>query len=136
MSCQYAIPLISLSDCLFLNQQVLVPTCKSNILAIIFSPDDFINSIDVIESVLSDHRNITAKTSIQFYHSPPICKSTNRICNAFEPLDFRKADWSGLCSSIKLVNWQERLHDCIASECLPVITETLSDLCSIHVPLK
>ena len=34
------------------------------------------------------------------------------------------------------MNWQERLHDCIASECLPVITETLSDLCSIHVPLK
>ena len=34
------------------------------------------------------------------------------------------------------MNWQERLHDYIASECLPVITETLSDLCSIHVPLK
>ena len=34
------------------------------------------------------------------------------------------------------MNWQEILHDCFASECLPVITETLSDLCSIHVPLK
>ena len=34
------------------------------------------------------------------------------------------------------MNWQERLHDCMASECLPVITETLSDLCLIHVPLK
>ena len=62
MSCQYAIPLISLSDCLFLNQQVLGATCKSNILDLIFSPDDFIISIDVTDSVLSDHRIITAKT--------------------------------------------------------------------------
>ena len=40
LSCTYAIPLISLSDCLFLNQQVLEPTHKSNILYLIFSPDD------------------------------------------------------------------------------------------------
>ena len=31
-SCQYAIPLISMSDCLFLNQQALEPIYKSNIL--------------------------------------------------------------------------------------------------------
>ena len=49
----------------------------------------------------------------------------NHICNAFEPLDYKKADGSDLCSSIKLVNWQVRLHDCIASECLSVIIETL-----------
>ena len=60
----------------------------------------------------------------------------NRNCNAFEPLYFKKSDWSDLCSSIKLVNWQVRLHDCIASDCLSVIIETLSDLCSIHVPPK
>ena len=72
MSCQYAISLISLSDCLFLNQQVLEPIRKSNILDIIFSPDDIINSIYVTDSVLSDHRIITAKTYIPFCHSPPI----------------------------------------------------------------
>ena len=95
MSCQYAISLISLSDCLFLNPQVLEPTRKSIILDLIFSPGDFISSIDVTDSVISDHRIITTKTSIPFCHSPPICKSTNHISNAFEPLDFRKADWSG-----------------------------------------
>ena len=82
------------------------------------------------------YRIITAKTSIPFSHSPPISQSMNRICNAFGPLYFKKADWSGLCSSIKLDNWQVRLHDCIASECLSVIIETLSDLCSIHDPPK
>ena len=118
----YAIPLFSLSDCFFLNQQVLEPTRKSNILDLIFSPDDFVNSIDVTDSLLSDHRIITVKTSIPFCHTPH--RSMNRSCNAFESLDFKKADWSGLCSSIKLVNWQVKLHDCIASDCLSVITTT------------
>ena len=53
MSCQYVIPLI-------LYQHVLEPTRKSNILYLIFSPDDFINSKDVTDSVLSDHRIIIA----------------------------------------------------------------------------
>ena len=51
LSCTYAIPLLSLSDCFFLNQQVLEPTRKSNILDLIFSPDDFVNSIDVTDSL-------------------------------------------------------------------------------------
>ena len=69
LSCTYAIPLLSLSDCFFLNQQVLEPTRKSNILGLIFSPDDFVNSIGVTYSLLSDHRIITVKTSIPFCHT-------------------------------------------------------------------
>ena len=76
LSCTYAIPLFSLSDCFFLNQQVLEPTRKSNILDLIFSPDDFVNSIDVTDSLLSDHRIITVKTSIPFCHTPH--RSMNR----------------------------------------------------------
>ena len=134
LSCTYVIPFISLSDCLFLNQQVLEHTRKSNILHIIFSLDDFVNSIDVTDSFLSDHCIITVETSIPFCHTPH--QSMNRSCNDFESLDFKKAVWSGLCSSINLVNWQVRPYDCIASDCLSVIIETLSDLCSIHVPPK
>ena len=46
---------------------VLEPTHKSNILDLIFSPDDFVNSIDVTDSVLSDHHIITAKTSVAIW---------------------------------------------------------------------
>ena len=64
----------------FFNQQILEPTRKSTILDLLFSSDHFVNSIvDVTDSVLSDHRIITAKTSIPFCHSPPICQSMNRI---------------------------------------------------------
>ena len=96
------------SDLLILNQQVLAPTCKSNILDLIFSPDDFINCIDITDSVISDHRIITAKTCIPI--SPP-CQTMNSVCNTFELLDFRKADWLGLCACSKYVNWNELLYD-------------------------
>ena len=64
LNCSYAIPLISLSDCLFLNQQVLVPTRKSNILYLIFSLDDFINHIDVTDSVYRIF--VSSQSKLQF----------------------------------------------------------------------
>ena len=113
----------------------MAPTRKSNILYLIFSPDDFINCIDITDSVISDHRIITAKTVIPIYQSPP-CQTMNSTCNTFELLDFRKPDWSGLCASIKSVNWKALLHDCILSKYISVIIETLGSLSSIHVPAK
>ena len=88
LGCTYAIPLLSLSDCLFLNQHVLEPTCKSNILDLIFSPDDFVNSIDVTDSLLSDHCVITVKSSIPFGHTPQ--QSMNRSCNVLSHFISRK----------------------------------------------
>ena len=60
----------------------------------------------------------------------------NSTCNTFEPLDFKKTNWSGLCASIKSVNWKSLLHECVPSKYLSVIIETLGNLCSIHVPTK
>ena len=134
-----ASPLILFSDLLFLNQQVSAPTSKSNILDLIFSPDDFINcivSIDITDSVISDHRIITAKTLIPISQSSPPCQTMNSACYTFELLDLRKADWLGLCAYIKSVNWKELLYDCIPSKYTTVIIETLGNLCSIHVPAK
>ena len=81
------------------------PTRKSNILDLIFSPDDFKNCIDITDSVILDHRIFTAKTLIPISQSFPPCQTMNYTCNTFELLDFRKTDWSGLCTSIKSVNW-------------------------------
>ena len=73
-NCHDASPLILFSDLLFLNQQVSAPTRKSNILDLIFSPDDFINCIDITDSVISDHRIITAKTLIPIFRLLPLVK--------------------------------------------------------------
>ena len=119
------------SDLLFLK----LP-CKYNILDLIFSPDDFINCIDITDSVISDHRIITAKTLIPISQSSPPCQTMNSACNTFELLDFRKADWLGWCACLKSVNWKELLYDYIPSKYTTVIIETLGNLCSIHVPAK
>ena len=71
-SCHDASPLILFSDLLFLNQQVSAPTRKSNILDLIFSPDDFINCIYITDSVLGS----------SYYH----CKNLNPIFSVFSPL--------------------------------------------------
>ena len=135
-NCPYASSLISFSDLLFLNQQVSAHTRKSNKLDFIFSPDDFINCIDITDSVISDHCIITAKTLIPIYQSPPLCQTMNSTCNTYEPIDFKKTDWSGLCASIKSVNWKALLHECVPSKYLSVIIGNLGNLCSIHVPAK
>ena len=57
-------------------------------------------------------------------------------CNTFELLDFRKADWLGLCVCLKYVNWKELLYDYNPSKYTTVIIETQGNLCSIHVPAK
>ena len=131
-NCPDASPLILFSHWLFLNQQVTAPTSNSNILDSIFSHDDLINCIDITDSVISDHRIITAKTSIPISQSAHPCQTMNFTML----LDFRKTDWLDLCDSIKSVNWKVLLHDCIPSKYLSVIIETLENVCSIHVPAK
>ena len=104
---------------------------------LIFSPDDFINCIDITDSVISDHRIITANTLIPISQSPSPCQTMNSTCNTFEPLDFKKTtDVSGLCASIKSANWKALLHECVPSKYLSVIIETLGNLCYIYVPAK
>ena len=49
----------------------------------------------------------------------------NSTCNTFELFDFRKADWSGLCASIKSVNWKALLYDCIPYKFISVIIEVI-----------
>ena len=44
-NCHDASPLILFSDLLYLKQQVSAPTRKSNILDLIYSPDDFIKVV-------------------------------------------------------------------------------------------
>ena len=135
-NCYDASPLILFLDLLFLNQQVSAPTRKSNILDLIFYPDDFINCIDIPDSVISDHRIITAKTLIPISQSSPPCQTMNSACNTFELLDFRKADWLGLCACLKSVNWKELLYDYIPSKYTTVIIEKLKKVYTLSPSIQ
>ena len=47
------------------------PTRKSNILDLIFCPNELINSIVVSDTFISDHRMITVETNIPVYGVEP-----------------------------------------------------------------
>ena len=49
-----ACPLTDLAGLLFLNQQVKEPTCKLNIIDLIFCPDELVNSSTNSDKFLSD----------------------------------------------------------------------------------
>ena len=81
--CPLSSPLIDLSDLLFLSQQVAEPTHNSNILDLIFSPNDLINLIDICDTFFSDHRMLTVETNIPM--SPTLFSpSLNQAINVFE----------------------------------------------------
>ena len=90
INCHNVDKLTDLADHLFINQQVEHPTRKSNILGLIISQDEFIRSIHVTETFISDHSILLAETNI------PISLSNSTVFNPpeseFSKLDFNKAD--------------------------------------------
>ena len=62
--CPTAGSLFNLTNLTFLTQQVTEPTRNSNILDLIFCPDNIIKSITVSDTFLSDHHIIYADTLI------------------------------------------------------------------------
>ena len=88
-------PLVNLCDSLFLSQQVHRPTRKSNILNLIFCPNELINSIVASDTFISNHRMISVETNIPVHDVAPK-QIFNRPSNQFAVLDFHKADWSNI----------------------------------------
>ena len=135
VSCEAAAPLISLSNSLLLNQQVDKPTRLSNILDLIFCPDELIKSISVADTYLSDHRILTTSTLI-----PMTPTNTNSLLNphqsTFEKLDFNKSDWPNLCLSLKSIDCSVLDSDKPTDVCIDELIDEIGNKCSIHVPLK
>ena len=133
--CPLSCPFFHLSDHLFLSQQVAKPTRNSNILDLIFSPNDLINSIDICDTFISDHRMLTVETYIPM--SPPLFSlKLNPPINVFDKLDFNKANWANLISAIKQIDWSSVLDPTSSTTCLIPFTDIISQICSLHTPIK
>ena len=105
-SCPTDGSIFNLKSRTFLNQQVTEPTRNSNILYLIFCPDNIINSITVSDTVLSDHRIIYADTLIRV-HVPSTAqkdKSLNPPSTRIETLDFIKLNWPKLKESLNTID--------------------------------
>ena len=136
--CPTAGSLLNLTNLTFLTQQVTEPTRNSNILDLIFSPDNIINSITVSDTFLSDHHIIYADTVI-----PVIVPSTaqknqslNPPSTRIETLDFNKANWPKLKESLNTIDWPTSFCGTSVKLYLQVAIESISEKCTMYVPPK
>ena len=134
--CTSADLLIDIASLLFINQQIHVPTRKSNTLDLIFCSDELINSIDVCDTFVSDHRIITAETQIQIPTLTPSVSSLNPPQSSFDELDFKKSDWSNLSSALHKIDWASVFESLPHDQYFNVAIELISVNCSHHVPSK
>ena len=101
-----------------------------------FSPGDFINCIDITNSVISNHCIITAQTLIPISHSLfPLVKLWILQAIPLSHLTLRRLIVQ-VCAP--LLNLCIGKHYCMSVllQNISVIIETLGNLCSIHVPAK
>ena len=78
---------------------------------------------------------LTAETNIPM--SPPLLSpKLNPANNVFDKLDFNKANWANLISAIKQIDWSTVLDPTSATTCLIPFTDIISQICSLHTPIK
>ena len=58
------------------------------------------------------------------------------LYNVFEKLDFNKANWANLISAIKQIDWATVLDPTSSTTCLIPFTDIISQICSLHTPIK
>ena len=136
--CPTAGSLFNLTNLTFLTQQLTEPTRNSNILDLIFCPDNIINSLTVSDNFLSDHRIIYADTLI-----PVIVPSTDQKNQSLNPpsthietLDFNKANWPKLKESLNTIDWPTSFRGTSVKLYLQVAIESISEKCAMYVPPK
>ena len=100
--CPTAGSIFNLTNLTFLTQQIPEPTRNSNIIDLIFCPDNIINSITVSDTFLFDHHIIYADTLIPVIVPSTALKnhSLNLPSTRIETLDFNKANWPKLKESL------------------------------------
>ena len=131
--CPFSIHLVHRSDRLFLSQQVAEPTQNSNILDLIFCPNDLIYSIDICDTFISDHSMLTVETNVSM--SPPLFpQNLNPAITVFDKLEINKANWANLILAIKQIDWSTVLDS--STTCLIPFTDIIRQICSLHTPIK
>ena len=118
---------------------VTVPTRKKNILDLVFTSHDLIDTISVQNTAISDHNIIYVELNLPTEtNSSAACNRSakNPPRNCFESLNFNKADFVEINSKLELVNCPILLNNNSAIECFKLFSMVLSSICLECVPKK
>ena len=121
-----------------LNQYILIPTRKNNILDLFMTSNDrLVSCVSSTETDLSDHNLVDIMLSFN-----PLSTEQHQLHtlhfepNSFQSLNFDKADIEQIKSKLSEVNWQE-LRDISTFEEFPILfTLTLLQICQMFTPAK
>ena len=111
------------------------PIIKSNILDLIFCPNELINTIVVSDAFISDHRMIIVETNIPVHGVAPK-QIFNPPSNKCVVLDIHKADFPNILLSLQSIDWVATLEPIPPSSCFDYFIDTLYHKCIYHVPTK
>ena len=119
-----------------LQQLVVEPTRNNNILDLFLTNNpDLVLSIDVDDTVVSDHRLLQVRTRFSEAAGP---KSECHEMQGLASLNFyhKTINWEQINDELFNVNWTLKFQNKNASEILDALLETLLQVCSRFVPKK
>ena len=98
---------MELTNVLYLDQLVQIPTRGANILDLVFSNPFIIDNIDSIEISISDYNIISAITRIP---KLPVKKNClNLLLSVFDHLNFNSANRLNINDAISNIDWNDEL---------------------------
>ena len=119
--------LVGLRDFLYLDQMIKEPTRNSNTLDLLFCNESIIESIEIDETVISDHNIIHVNFSLKI-----IDKSDPKVMNpsetVFEQINFFKADWNTIVQEIIASNLSNSIQHLHTEDALNLFVKTIGDI--------
>ena len=134
ISSTHANSLLDLTNFLYLDQLVQLPTRGANILDLVFSNPLIIDNIDSIETSISDHNIIKVVTCIP--KSPLKKNCFNPVTSVFDHLNFNTANWSNINDTLSGIDWNSELTSLSVDEMLYKITSVVGNICEKNCKLK
>ena len=122
----------SLTDQFFLDQQVGKVTRNNNILDLISCHDDWISSIDIINTSITDHLLLLVETNLPMLKNAEINYNPPR--SKLEELDFNRANWKEIRLQFEKFPWFKELNNLGTEKCFLKITEIFATICSDFCP--
>ena len=124
-----------LSDHL-LSQYVMCPTRGNNVLDLFITNNDrVVTNVECKTTTMSDHNVVDVMLAYN-----PLGQEKSAVPkfdeNSFRCLDFHQADFSSLSKELKDFDWPQLRSSCSFEEFPALFTDTLFQMCSLHVPRK
>ena len=127
--------LVRLRNFLYLDQMITEPTRKFNTLDLLSYNESIIESIEIDETVISDHNIIHVNTHLKI-----VDKCDTQVMNpsesVFEQINYSKADWITIVQELSTSNLSNSIQHLNTEDALNLFVKTIGDICIKNAPLK